>query len=122
MTQGYAILVKYVAEFYKLNKELPETGQLQDIDSFYEGIIKKEKGKYSLSIFLCTNSYLMYSELDLFLEESKYYVEEFVDEHPYLFDTKLNRIALFHDSFNTYLRNKSTNYKMLLFITKIVVR
>ncbi|WP_294297620.1 hypothetical protein [uncultured Chryseobacterium sp.] len=113
MTQGYPILVKYVAEFYKLNKKLPETGQLQDIDSFYEGIIKHEKGKYSLSIFLCTNSYLMYSELDLFLGEAKYYVEEFIDEHPYLFDTKLNRIALFHDSFNTYLRNRSTNYKIL---------
>ncbi|MBF6643867.1 MULTISPECIES: hypothetical protein [Chryseobacterium] len=113
MTQGYPILVKYVAEFYKLNKKLPETGQLQDIDSFYEGIIKNEKGKYSLSIFLCTNSYLMYSELDLFLEEAKYYVEEFIDEHPYLFDIKLNRIALFHDSFNTYFRNKSTSYKIL---------
>jgi NACHT domain. len=113
VTQGYPILVKYVTEFYKLNKKLPETEQLQDIDSFYEGIIKNEKGKYSLSIFLCTNSYLMYSELELFLGESKYYVEEFIDEHPYLFDTKLNRIALFHDSFNTYLRNTSNNYKIL---------
>ncbi|WP_159476487.1 hypothetical protein [Chryseobacterium sp. 18068] len=113
MTQGYPILVKYVSEFYKLNKKLPETGQLQDIDSFYEGIIKNEKGKYSLSIFLCTNSYIMYSELDHFLGEAKYYVEEFIDEHPYLFDIKLNRIALFHDSFNTYFRNKSTSYKIL---------
>lgn len=113
LTQGYPILVKYVTEFYKLNKKLPETGQLQDIDSFYEGIIKDEKGKYSLSIFLCTNSYIMYSELDLFLGEAKYYVEEFIDEHPYLFDTKLNRISLFHDSFNTYLRTRSTNYKIL---------
>lgn len=113
ITQGYPILVKYVTEFYKLNKKLPETGQLEDIDSFYEGIIKKEKGKYSLSIFLCTNSYLMYSELDLFLGEAKYYVEEFINEHPYLFDIKLNRISLFHDSFNTYLRNRSTNYKVL---------
>ncbi|MDQ8144421.1 ATP-binding protein [Chryseobacterium sp. CFS15] len=113
LTQGYPILVKYVTEFYKLNKKLPETGQLQDIDCFYESIIKNEKGKYSLSIFLCTNSYIMYSELDLFLGEAKYYVEEFIGEHPYLFETKLNRVSLFHDSFNTYLRNKSTNYKAL---------
>ncbi|MET3535782.1 NACHT domain-containing protein [Chryseobacterium limigenitum] len=113
ITQGYPILVKYVAEFYKLNKKLPEIGQLKDIDSFYEGIIKNEKGKYSLSIFLCTNSYIMYSELDHFLGEAKFYVEEFIEEHPYLFDIKLNRIALFHDSFNTYLRNRSTSYKIL---------
>jgi len=113
VTQGYPILVKYVTEFYKLNKKLPNTDQLKDIDSFYEDIIKNEKGKYCLSIFLCTNSYLMYSELELFLGEAKYYVEEFINEHPYLFDTKLNRISLFHDSFNTYLRNRSTNYKIL---------
>lgn len=113
VTQGYPILVKYVTEFYKLNKKLPETGQLQDIHSFYEGIVKNEKGKSSLSIFLCTNSYIMFSELDIFLGDAKYYVEEFIDEHPYLFDIKLNRIALFHDSFNTYLRNRPTNFKIL---------
>ncbi|AZA82238.1 hypothetical protein C1637_09580 [Chryseobacterium lactis] len=113
LTQGYPLLVKYVAEFYKLNKELPEIEQLKDIDSFYEGIIKNEKGKHSLLLFLCTDSYIMFSELEIFLGESKYYVEEFIKEHPYLFDIKLNRVSLFHDSFNTYLRNRSNNYKKL---------
>lgn len=113
LTQGYPLLVKYVAEFYKLNKELPEIEQLKDIDSFYEGIIKNEKGKYSLSLFLCTNSYIMFSELEFFLDQSKYYVEEFIREHPYLFDIKLNRVSLFHDSFNTYLRNRSNNYEIV---------
>ncbi|MCT3945705.1 hypothetical protein HZQ28_12425 [Elizabethkingia anophelis] len=113
ITQGYPLLVKYVAEFYKLNKKIPKLEQLKDIDSFYDSIIKNEKGKYSLSLFLCTNSYIMFSELEFFLDESKYYVEEFIKEHPYLFDIKLNRVSLFHDSFNTYLRTKSDNYKKL---------
>lgn len=113
LTQGYPLLVKYVSEFYKLHKELPEIEQLKDINSFYEGIIKNEKGKYSLSLFLCTNSYIMFSELEFFLSESKYYIEEFVREHPYLFDIKLNRVSLFHDSFNTYLRNRSNNYEIV---------
>lgn len=113
ITQGYPLLVKYVAEYYRLNNKLPKIEQLKDIDSFYDDIIKDEKGKYSLTIFLCTNSYLMFSELELFLGDSKYYVEEFIHEHPYLFDTKLNRISLFHDSFNTYLRNRFSNYKLL---------
>ena len=110
LTQGYPILVKYVAEFFKLNKILPKLEQLKDIDNYYDEIIKDEKGKHSLSIFLSTSSYITFSELELFLDESKYYVEEFVKEHPYLFDIKLNRIALFHDSFTTYLRNKINNY------------
>lgn len=113
LTQGYPLLVKYVAEFFKINKELPVIEQLKDINSFYESVIKNEKGKHSLSLFLCTNSYIMFSELDLFLGESKYYVEEFIKEHPYLFDIKLNRVSLFHDSFNTYLRNQLINYKSL---------
>ncbi|HIC8755354.1 ATP-binding protein [Elizabethkingia anophelis] len=106
ISQGYPIIVKYLAEHYKLHKKIPDISEVKDIDNYYEKIISDQKGKHSLSVFLCTSSYIMYSELDIFIGDEKYYVEEFIKEYPYLFDIKLNRISLFHDSFNTFLRKK----------------
>lgn len=104
ISQGYPIIVKYLAEHLKLHKTIPNVEQVANIDSYYQGIISNETGKHSLSLFLCSNSYLMDSELELFIGDEKYYVKEFIKEHPYLFDIKLNRISLLHDSFNTFLR------------------
>jgi len=109
ISQGYPIIVKYITEHYKLHKTIPEIEQVNNIDSYYQEIISNEKGKHSLSLFLCSKSYIMESEIDLFIGNEKYYVAEFISEHPYLFDVKLNRISLFHDSFNTFLR-KQVNY------------
>ena len=104
ISKGYPIIVKYLAEHFKLHNKVPDIDQIENLDSYYQKIIANEKGKQSLSIFLCSNSYIMNSEIELFIGEEKYYVEEFINEHPYLFDLKLNRIALFHDSFNTFLK------------------
>lgn len=106
ISQGYPIIVKYITEHYKLHKKTPPIEQIHNIDSYYQEIISNEKGKQSLSLFLCSKSYIMESEIDLFIGDEKYYVAEFIKEHPYLFDIKLNRISLFHDSFNTFLRKQ----------------
>lgn len=106
ISQGYPIIVKYITEHYKLHKKTPSIEQIHNIDSYYQEIISNEKGKQSLSLFLCSKSYIMESEIDLFIGDEKYYVAEFIKEHPYLFDIKLNRISLFHDSFNTFLRKQ----------------
>src|SRR5690606_29461726 len=106
ISQGYPIIVKYITEHYKLHKKIPLIEQIHNIDSYYQEIISNEKGKQSLSLFLCSKSYIMASEIDLFIGDEKYYVTEFIEEHPYLFDIKLNRISLFHDSFNTFLRKQ----------------
>lgn len=114
LSNGYPIIVKYIAEYFRLNRKMPIYSQLNNLDNYYQEILKKEKGKQALSLFLCTNSFLMETEIELFLGDAKIYVEEFISEHPYLFDFKLNRISLFHDSLNTYLRlNKSINYNQL---------
>lgn len=113
ISQGYPIIVKYLAEHYKLHNTIPEIEQVENIDSYYQGIISNEKGKQSLSLFLCSNSYIMKSEIQLFIGDEKCYVDEFIKEHLYLFDIKLNRISLFHDSFNTFLR-KQVDYTHIL--------
>ncbi|WP_077417170.1 hypothetical protein [Chryseobacterium sp. JV274] len=106
ISKGYPIIVKYLAEHYKLHCKILDISEVKDIDNYYKDIISNQKSKQSLAIFLCTNSYIMSSELDMFISDEKYYVEEFIHEYPYLFDIKLNRISLFHDSFNTYLRKE----------------
>jgi hypothetical protein len=106
ISQGYPIIVKYITEHYKLHKKTPPIEQIYNIDSYYQEIISNEKGKQILSLFLCSKSYIMETEIDLFIGDEKYYVTEFIKEHPYLFDIKLNRISLFHDSFNTFLRKQ----------------
>lgn len=106
ISQGYPIVVKYIAEHYKLHKTIPLIEKVNNIDSYYQEIISNEEIKHSLSLFLCSKSYIMKSEIDLFIGDEKYYVEEFIKQRPYLFDIKLNRISLFHDSFNTFLRKQ----------------
>lgn len=110
ISQGYPIIVKYLAEHYKVHQAVPDMQQVDNIDAYYQNIISDEKGKHSLSVFLCCSSYIMQTELRLFIGDETEYVEEFIKEHPYLFDIKLNRIALLHDSFNTFLK-KQVNYK-----------
>lgn len=120
ISQGYPIIVKYIAEHYKLHKRIPKVDQVENIDSYYEGIVRNEKGKKTLSLFLCTNSYIMESEIELLIGDEKCYVDEYIKEHPYLFDIKLNRISLFHDSFNTFLR-KSIDFTSKLKIVNQIV-
>lgn len=53
----------------------------------------------------------MKSEISVFLGyELAELVCEFIDEHPYLFEIRLNRVSLFHDSFTTYLRKQNINF------------
>lgn len=111
LTDGYPILIKYFAEHFKLFKQLPATNKLVSIDEYYREVLKNEKGLKSLSLFLCSYSFIMKSEISFFTgDELGEYILEFINEHPYLFDIKLNRVTLFHDSFNTYLREKIIDF------------
>jgi len=113
ITEGYPILVKYIAEHYKLYKAIPNLNKLESVDSYYNNLIKQEKGKQLLSLFLCNRSFFMKSEIIQILDEAANYVNEFIEEHPYLFEIRLNRISLFHDSFNTFLRKQKIDYSSI---------
>ncbi|HRB70965.1 MAG TPA: hypothetical protein PK776_03875, partial [Flavobacterium sp.] len=109
------ILVRYIAEQYRIKGIVPDFESFETIDKYYEKIIEGEKGKQALSLFLCVRSFLMQSEIDLFLDTySAMFVKEFVKERPYLFELRLNRISMFHDSFITFLRKRNTNYELIL--------
>ncbi|WP_461791399.1 hypothetical protein [Pedobacter sp.] len=114
ITLGYPILVKYISEHYKKYGTIPDTKRFEDINSYYDQIVSQEKGKQALALFLCTSSFLMHSEVSLLLgKETSPLITEFISERPYLFDLRLNRITLFHDSFHTYLRNSAIDYSTM---------
>lgn len=111
ISDGYPILVRYIAEQYKKDGFIPDFGKFDSIDNYYGEFVKNQKGKEALSLFICSRTFLMYSEISIFLDEfGASMVKEFISEHPYFFDIKLNRISLFHDSFITFLRKSTIGY------------
>lgn len=110
LTSGYPILVRYIAEQYKNDGVIPVFGTLPTINAYYDQLFSEQQGKSMLSVFLCCRGYLMDAEIDIFLGEmAGPLVREFIAERPYLFERKLNRLSLYHDSLNTYLRHNATN-------------
>ena len=109
LTNGYPIITYYLAEHYKLNKDLtlyPE--QLKSIEDYYQTILDTVDLQYPLELFLFCNSYILESEIDYLLDQnSARILHEFIEKYPYFFTKELNRIRLFHDSLFTYLHGKS---------------
>lgn len=111
MTNGYPILLSFLAKHYKEFKLLPEINEIKDIDDYYNQIAKNINTKSALTLFLTSHSFFMESEInDLLEDELTSILKEFIKSYPYLFDIRLNRISLVHDSFNTYLKKLNINY------------
>ncbi|MCG6192313.1 hypothetical protein LFX25_03540 [Leptospira sp. FAT2] len=82
------------------------THQIESIESYYESLLVNVKVKNALSLFISSRSFFMNSEITMFLDnELAAIVTEFIEDFPYLFERMLNRTSLFHDSFNTFIRN-----------------
>ena len=111
ITDGYPILVKFFGEHYKAFKEIPNLEKLKDVEDYYNQILESVNTKTALTLFLSSQSFFMESELKLFLKDELHdYLQEFITAYPYLFEKRLNRISLFHDSLNKYLREQGINY------------
>jgi len=114
MTEGYPILVKYIAEQYKKDGVMPEFSDLNTVNHYYSQLFSKETGKQAIALFVCFRGFVMHSEIKLFLGEiAGAILEEMVRERPYLFEIKLNRISLYHDSLITFLKNTGAEIKVL---------
>lgn len=112
ITNGYPILVRYLAEHYKQHGTVPNLNTLNSIDEYYTEIfLGKVQTKSALTLFLCCHSYYTMAEINLLLRgELAVIVNEFIADYPYLFERRLNRVSLLHDSFNTYLRKQNIDY------------
>lgn len=110
ITDGYPILVRFVTEQYKNSGQIQSLGKLKSTTDYYDQIISSINTKTALTLFISCRSYIMKSEISLFLEdELADIIKEFINDYPHLFEIKLNRISLFHDSLNTYLIQKGIN-------------
>lgn len=61
---GYPILVRYLTEQFKKDRKLPETETFDTLDSYYGDLLKTERGKHALAVFLCCRSFIMHSEIE----------------------------------------------------------
>ncbi len=122
LTMGYPILVRYIAEHYKTFNMLPQMKELKGLEDYYSKIVKNVDTKSALALFISSRSFFMKSEMSEFLDdELADIINEFISSYPYLFEIKLNRITLFHDSLNTYLRNQGIdNSKRIIKINQKV--
>jgi len=110
ITDGYPILVRFISGHYKIYNKLPQLDKLKDLDDYYSKVITNLNTSSALSIFLVSTSFYMKSELAILLEgELHDCVKEIISTCPYLFEIRLNRVSLFHDSFNKYLNTLGLN-------------
>lgn len=106
ITNGYPILVRYIAEHFKNFGSLPDIGKIESIEAYYQSLVASVKVRSALSLFISSKSFFTNAEIKMFLDNDlETLVTEFIQAYPYLFERRLNRISLFHDSFNTFIRN-----------------
>lgn len=108
ISKGYPIITYFVAEEYKVSGSLSTDIQFQSIDDYYDSLCDDNESYALLSVFACANTFFTINELRSFYSDPEMFIalQSFMNRHPYLFRTTLNRVSLLHDSFNTYLRNR----------------
>ncbi|AVC44432.1 hypothetical protein B4919_06375 [Francisella tularensis subsp. novicida] len=109
ITKGYPILVKYLAEHYIKYQQLPLLEQLADLNDYYDKIILPDSVS-SLTIFLTQHSYFTLDEIKSLISSNLLFdiLKDILEKYPYLFEKKLSRISIFHDSFRKWLNSKKT--------------
>lgn len=111
LTNGYPILVRFISEHYKIFKDIPSLEKLKGVEDYYNQILKNVNTRTALTLFLTNRSFFMKSELSLFLSgDFLALINEFIEAYPYLFEIRLNRVSLFHDSLNKYLRDLNIDF------------
>ncbi|QUH31124.1 hypothetical protein [Vallitalea guaymasensis] len=116
ISKGYPIIVNYLGKHYSKFKSIPKLETINDLNEYYDQLTRRVRVKSALTIFLCTKSYLMISEIKLLLSDPLLCetINEFLNDYPYLFEVRLNRVSLIHDSFNTFIRESIPQYSSLL--------
>jgi hypothetical protein len=108
LSDGYPIICFFLANHYKIYQKLNISKKISGIEDYYDNLLEPVEFKNALSIFLVNSSYLTEEELFMLLPDQMLaeMILEFSNNFPYLFKKTANRLALIHDSLNTYIRDK----------------
>ena len=120
VSKGYPIVTYFVAEHYLKYHELRVDKPIKSIYDYYNDLISDVKTKAVLGIFAVNNSFFTFEEIEGFYDSWYEVIEEFIDDHPYLFEIIANRISLVHDSFNTFLKQQKKSNKWIKIINQKV--
>lgn len=105
-TRGYPIILYFFKEYYLKHEQLPTEQIINTVEDYYSVILTTLDTSTALSVFLLVNGFLTKEDILEFLDDfTVKMVLDYINIHSYLFTTRYNRISLFHDSFNTFLRN-----------------
>lgn len=103
---GYPIITYFISEDYKLKNVLDIEQPIASVYEYYDTLfMDKDRPSAAISVFATGNCFFTWNELETFFSEPEMFevICHFIELHPYLFKKQMNRISLFHDSFNTYL-------------------
>lgn len=108
VSDGYPIICFFLGHHYKIYQKLNISKKISGIEDYYDTLLEPVGFKTALSIFLVNSSYLTEEELFMLLPDQMLaeMILEFSNNFPYLFKKTANRLALIHDSLNTYIRDK----------------
>lgn len=107
IANGYPIVTYFLAEHFLKYGMIDCEEPISDLTGYYDNLLESISTKSLLCIFATNNSFFTYSELRSFVTDPEMYdaLVEFIAKYSYLFEIVQNRIALIHDSLNTYLRD-----------------
>jgi hypothetical protein len=107
LTNGYPILVNFLANHYNINNDLPKLNEIHEINDYYDQVFNDIKIKTALSLFITSRSFFIKSEINNLVDNTMYanILSETIENYPYIFEIKGNRVSLIHDSVNTFLKH-----------------
>ncbi len=109
ISDGYPLVAFYLASQYRNNGTLPEIGKIDEINEYYQNLIS-DVDFPMFSPFIVLSPFFSVDDLWWLVDDSYYrdFILRFVERYPFLFERKLNRIALFHDSLTSFLANNAS--------------
>jgi len=111
-TNGYPLLLRYYAEHFRQKGVVPSETLGEDIDTYYSNLFDSLQSRSCLAVFLTNRSYFTFSEIEQILgSDLNKILMEIVESLPYLFEIRLNRISLFHDSFDTFIKKRGVDFE-----------
>jgi len=104
--RGYPLLTYYVTKNYSNTRKVQNYGSICEISDYYAKLFESIENKTLLFVLSISPRYLTKEDINYLLGSPlNIVVEDFINQYPFLFSSKLNRLSPLHDSFCNYLKS-----------------